>query len=684
MAIASALAGAGCHTIPEGRSAVYGVEVRDVSGKPDGPDTNELAEKIATVPSEKFLGLFRGVVYEYTLFEPSVLQKDLARIEAACRSRGYYEAHARAGRIHATARDHVRVEILVEPGPLTTVGSLGISGLDGLSPDLGDEARRAALEKLTVSAPFDEDAYDGAKRGLSRTLTDRGHAFATVTAQANVDLVSHRASVHYHVEPGPPARLGEITIEGLGDLPEDKVRAALSLREDDPYSTRAHDDARQALLDLGVFSSVEIEPSLEGGPRADGKVPVRVRVTPAKLRTLRIGGGIEFDVLKTAVNGLAGWEHRNFFGGLRVFRVDVGAGVVLYPLRVNNFVAPEKPLPEAKLQLDLRQPGIFGGRTGAFLRPGGSVAPVLLDPNPRENATVQGYGELRNALGLERTYKRLFGTLAHNLQVAYPFTYIGTKSDTLRTVVVSYPEAVVQVDLRNDRVKPHSGAFFATAVQVAGLGGDARDVKVVPEARGYLPLGKRTTFAAKVAVGVLFPFNYGSAVYGDPKALSAEDRTFDYQLMYFRGFFSGGPTSNRGYPLRAISPFADVTDLTPEQKAQRLTTACEGDCRTPTGGFTLWEASVELRVDVVGQLSAATFCDASDVSGKRFHFRLTHLHLSCGLGARYGTPVGPLRLDVGYRIPGAQVLGGPDPSEREPSMFLGAPIAISLGVGEAF
>jgi outer membrane protein assembly factor BamA len=111
---------------------------------------------------------------------------------------------------------------------------------------------------------------------------------------------------------------------------------------------------------------------------------------------------------------------------------------------------------------------------------------------------------------------------------------------------------------------------------------------------------------------------------------------------------------------------------------------CEGDCRTPTGGFTLWEASVELRVDVVGQLSAATFCDASDVSGKRFHFRLTHLHLSCGLGARYGTPVGPLRLDVGYRIPGAQVLGGPDPSEREPATFLGAPLAISLGVGEAF
>lgn len=674
----------GCHTVPEGRSAVYGLEVRDVSGKPDGPDTSDLEEKIATVPSEKFIGLFRGVVYEYSLYEPSVLQKDLARIEAACRARGYYEAHARAGRVHQTARNHVRIEILVDPGPVTLVATSDVAGLDGLPKPLPSRAESASTTALPIGKAFDETAFETAKKDTQKSLTDNGYAFAKVEANADVDLVSHRAFVHYRVVPGNPQKLGKVTLTGLGNLPEDRVRYALSLKEGDAYSTQDLEEARQAVLDLGVFSSVDIVPDLEGGEKPDRRVDVKVELEPAKLKTVRLGGGIELDVLKTAVTGLAGWEHRNFFGGLRVFRVDVGAGVVLYPLRINNFVAPEKPLPEAKIQFDMRQPGIFGGRTGAFLRPGADVAPVLLDPNPPKDATVQGYGEIRNAIGLDRQWKRLFGAVSHNLQVAYPFAYVGPKTDALSTVLISYPEIVAQLDLRNDRIRPHKGAFLASSFQFAGLGGDARDIKIQPEARGYVPLGKRVTLAARLGVGFLFPFNYGEAVYGNPDSLSRERRTLDYQLMYFRGFFSGGPSSNRGYPLRGVSPYADIGDLTPEQQAVRAATECEGDCRTPTGGFSLWEASVEVRVDITGPLSAATFCDASDVSGKRFDIRLSHLHLSCGLGARYQTPVGPIRLDIGYRIPGAQVIGGLTPDERRPPDFLGIPLAVALGVGEAF
>jgi outer membrane protein insertion porin family/translocation and assembly module TamA len=88
---------------------------------------------------------------------------------------------------------------------------------------------------------------------------------------------------------------------------------------------------------------------------------------------------------------------------------------------------------------------------------------------------------------------------------------------------------------------------------------------------------------------------------------------------------------------------------------------------------------------VNGPLSAATFCDSSDVSPRETNFRFNHLHLSCGGGARYDTPVGPIRLDVGVRIPGLQVVGGLTSEEREPDTFaFGIPIAISLGIGEAF
>jgi hypothetical protein len=106
----------------------------------------------------------------------------------------------------------------------------------------------------------------------------------------------------------------------------------------------------------------------------------------------------------------------------------------------------------------------------------------------------------------------------------------------------------------------------------------------------------------------------------------------------------------------------------------------------------LWEASVETRFDVSGPLGIAVFCDTGDVSAQLFDLRLDHLHMSCGAGFRYQTPVGPVRLDVGYRIQPLQVLGfagqneakGQDPTEGNPSEVFGVPIAIAFGIGEAF
>ena len=81
----------------------------------------------------------------------------------------------------------------------------------------------------------------------------------------------------------------------------------------------------------------------------------------------------------------------------------------------------------------------------------------------------------------------------------------------------------------------------------------------------------------------------------------------------------------------------------------------------------------------------STFCDTSDVSADRHTLRLNYPHLSCGLGLRYDTPIGPVRLDVGYRIPGAQVPKGTDPRiDGDPGTLYGVPIAFAFGIGEAF
>ena len=684
------LAVCGCNTIPEGRSAVDKVVVLGASEVDDG----DIEEKIATTATPKLLGLFRGVIYDYALFDRFVLQRDLARVEAFYRAKGYYEAHARAGRVLTNKPGHVRVEIVVEEGEAVRVRSARVVG--ELPRALEGAARLAATQGLPRGEPFAEEAFTRTETAVRRALSDRGHAWATAKGDAAVDLVAHTADVVFTARAGPPALYGPVTIEGLGSLPEKPVRRALDLKEGEPFSEAELEAAQQALLDLGVFASVRIEPSLgEGPPELPAgaravPVPIRVVVEPTRLRTIRLGGGLEFDALKTDIHGLVGWENRNLFGGMRSFAVTFRPGVVLYPLRVNEITAPDRLLPEERLRLDFRQPGFLEARTNLFVRPELNIFPVLLNPNPPPGANVLGYGEARNAVGLDRTLWRFFGAISHNLQVAYPFSYLGPRDPTLDLVVVSYPELFTTLDLRNDQVHPRRGVLVGNTLQVAGgpFGGSARDVKIQPELRGYVPITKRLVVAARGTVGLMWPSNYGDVI-RSPPATFAPDRnaaaTRDYQLTFFRGFFSGGPTSNRGYPLRGVGPHAIVPFLTPELEAQRLNLACGSSCLSPTGGFTLWEASGELRYDLDGPLSLAAFCDASDVSPRTTDVRLRRLHLSCGGGARYDTPVGPVRLDVGYRIPGAQVIGGLPPDEKVPATFaFGIPIAISLGIGEAF
>ena len=701
--VAATLVLGGCKSIPEGRSAVDEVQIRGT----DKLDEGDLKDKIATTETPTLLFLFRGIIFEYSLFDRFVLQRDLARIESFYRSKGYYDIHARAGRVFRLDDKHVRVEIIVEEGKAVLVREVHVDGLDGLPPDVIVAANKAAADGLKTNMPFEEETFTNTEGLVRRALSDRGYAYAKVKSDAAVDIVAHKTDIVLTVTPGIPCTFGAVTIEGLGSLPDKQIRSTIDIKPGTPYSEQELDDAQQALLDLGVFASVELRPDLPGTPEAtppqsgpaQSSVPIRVKLEPSRLRTLRLGGGLEFDSLKTDVHGIIGWENKNFLGGLRTFSVQFRPGVVLYPTRVSNLVAPTNPLPEERLRLELKQPSSIEARTAFFERPEFNVYPVLINPNAPKDAPVIGYGELRNAIGLERSIWKFFGSISHNTQVAYPFVYLPPRDPTLSLVVISYPQLDTTLDFRDDKTHPRKGIYLANTLQVASaiFGSDASDFKVQPEVRGYIPLLKKLVLATRLAGGFIMAPNYGDVVKNGPSngpVPGSEARTKDYQLTYFRGFFSGGPNSNRGYPLRGIGPHDIVPFLTPQSEAGKVDTECTGDpttgappparCRTPTGGFTLWELSTELRLSLTGPLSAAAFCDASDVSPQVNSLRPGHLHLSCGAGGRYDTPAGPIRVDIGYRIPGLQVIGGLTPDEREPDLLFGIPIAVSIGIGEAY
>jgi len=689
------LSAAACTAVPAGRSAVDSVKFVGNSSI----DDDDLEEKLATATSPRFLGIFSGLVYDYNVFDRFVLDRDLQRVERYYRARGFYQARARAGRVFFIAPNKVKVEIRIDEGPPTLVGRIDFHGLQGLPQPVIDEATRITRRSLDKGQNFEEEKFAAAEDALRQILADHGYAFVHVQRAADVDLPKNAVAIGYFVTPGPPARFGDVRIVGLGAIPEAPVRRALAIVPGTAYSRRELDSAQRALLDLNVFSSVLIEPEISKGEetQASPLVAIDVRVEPAKLRAIHVGGGVQLDSIQSDVHVLGGWENRNFLGGLRTVSFEVKPGVVLYPTRIPTLQKPERLLPEGRANAQFRQPGFLEARTGLFTRLDGSIAPVILAPD-QTTGPILGYRDGRITLGLDRSYWRLYGALSHTVQVDSAFAYAGRLDPDLQLIVISYPEAFLTLDLRDQKVHPHLGGYFSTDWQLAGVGGDPRDVRMQSEARGYLPLTKRVTLAARSTIGLLFPGNYGdtleAAAHGADLSAERSHWVRDIQLLFLRGFFSGGSGSNRGYAPREIGPHGIVP-----QASSTLAKACDstmptGDtsCDLPLGGFTLWEASLELRFPVKGDFSAALFSDTSDVSDRKVDFRLDRPHLSVGIGLRYDTPIGPIRLDTGYRVPGLQAPAGSVDEAVPAGTFCrsgsrkpcGLPIAISFGIGEAF
>jgi outer membrane protein insertion porin family/translocation and assembly module TamA len=699
--------GSACVNFPGRR---YAMDAITVTGN-DQIDDEEIKEHIATRESPRFFGVLPGVMFDYELFDRYVLERDLQRIERFYRSRGFYRAHVRAGRVSASGKRKVSVEIVVEEGPPTLVGRIDVHGLEGLTAEMAEDAEREVTSALDIGDRFEEEAFDVATQDLQALFADSGHAFVRVKRAADVDVTRDLVSLGYWVEPGPVVQLGDIDIRGLGNLPEDQIRQTMQLEKGDLYSASELKHAERALLDLGVFSAVSIQADLAAGPRPSTdptapsqSVPIHVEVQPSRFHSVHLGGGIQIDSQRTDLHLVAGWENRNLFGGLRNFLVEFVPGAVIYPTRLPGLESPERLLPEARLRFEFRQPNFFEGRTAGIARAQASISPVLLSSEREDSDPIYGYRELRGSVGVERSiYWKLFGALTQNVQVNDPFTYKGPLDPLLDTAIVSYPELFLRLDARDDRLAPRKGVYAATTLQVAGLGGDARDVKVQPEVRGYVPLGGRYNLAVRGSIGLLFAGNYGDTIAenaiggtrdasGTPR-LDGTDVVRDVQLMFLRGLFAGGPGSNRGYALREIGPHGEVPFYNPGQTSEEDVGApCPPpgedqptNCDLPLGGFTLWEASAELRFPLLGDLRGALFADLADVSPYKLDFRFNHPHLSVGLGFRYATPIGPVRLDVGYRVPGVQF---PDSSanreEYVPNDTFGLPIAVSFGIGEPF
>lgn len=698
---------------------------------------SDIEEKIAT--AETSHGLFGALTavenvpilsiadrlsVDYEKLDPFVLERDLARVERLYRARGYYEAHARAARVRKSG-NRARVEIVVEEGEPVNVDAVRVEVKGGAAlPKKLEAPMRRAVRPLAKGAPFAETAFEEAKKRALRAMTDNGYAYAAVDAKANVDLVTHRADVTIHIDPGPETTFGRIRIEGAGDLPTSRLMQAIAILEGEPYSTAKLESAQIALGDLRVLGSIDAVPELAKEGERPTAVPVVFRVTRTPLKTVKMGFGFEIGS-KVATHGVASWENRNFLGGLRSFVIEAKPGIVFFPLTVttlfNGTPADFALVPELRIHSMLTQPGFLEARTRGLVA--ADVNLYQLQPT-----STLSYLEFAGKTGVERDFwgGRVHTGVSLSTQVDVPIQafQIVTEYDVL---VLPYVQAVGTLDLRRGRdgkpdpVNPHSGIYFSNDVQVAF--GASRDVRVRPEVRGYIPVSKRVTLAMRATAGFLHVFGGDFSRSPTPstpfeptdtatncrqsKKSVNLDRCRWIQLLQLRGFNSGGPNSNRGYVFNGVGPQEPVPGVSAVDTNNLLLPVA-------TGGKAMWEASIELRFPVYEKIGATIFVDGSDVRQKISDFGAPFApHLSSGIGLRYGTPVGPLRLDIGVRIPGLQVIGADyrcgvydpslaatkplcvggkapsgggflDPSFGQAGSIQGVPITVSLAVGEAF
>lgn len=654
-------------------------------------------------------------------YDPSVLSRDLERVERYYRARGYYEAKVTAARVLGRDKQHVGIEIKVDPGQQVLVGEVRPSGLNGLSARLSARVF-SALATLQQGTPLDEARFDEMKANILEALQDRGYPFAKVEAKAHVDLITHTADIDVKLEPGELATFGEVRIDGLKAIPERVVRDVLDVAPGKRYSHGDLGEARQAVLKLGVFSNVEIREDLTH-PETH-QVPITLVVRETELRTIRLGGGAAFDVLRLNGHLRVGWEHLNFLGGARDLSITATPGVDFWPTRLDGSTpkAPTRVLLENTIQLKFRQPSFLEARTIGTIDARYDVRPLLYPLSSNFNPSTEriiGYQTVAASVGLEREWylpriKRIRGrvTLAPSLnwQANFPFTYQLNRPAGLVPVTVAFPALTGTIEYRDDPVSTHVGVSLSNTVQVADkvFGGNVSDLKIQPELRTFIPITRKSvTLATRFTMGFLIPRarDYGDTLKSgstepDP---TAPNVVTDQEKLLLRAFYSGGPNSNRGYPLRGVGPHGPVGFLVPtgancspgqmdiDMMGNSIPKKLAAACYRPLGGFTLWEASLELRFPLSGSLSGVAFADAGDVTRDVGHVRFNVPHLSVGPGLRYMTPVGPLRLDIGYRVPGAQHIGQSLLTQEEGGDDLGnlfgiswLPVAINIAIGEAF
>lgn len=590
-----------------------------------------------------------GIAHSREYLDEGELPLDVLRLRLFYRQRGF-----RAATVDTTVtREGSRVEIRfdVVEGEPTRIRSVEVVGGENLL----DSAAVAQDLTLAVGSPLDLVALGESERRLAERLRKQGYVHAQVLREYFVPTGTLEADVSLRVEPGPRVRVGDVRIVGSGEVGDGVIRELLRFSPGDWFSEERILQSQRSLYSLQAlrWANIASEPRTD----TDTLIDLRVDVAPAPKRSLQTGLGLQTD---ECVQGQASLIYRNFLGDARILRITG---------RVSNLLASE--LQGEFPCTDVSENPVYQELN--YLAEVGFEQPVFSDGRNSLRASVFVEREtvpdlyVRNAVGGQVSFsRRLQRSMQLTLGYQPALTSFAEESADIYFCVnfgVCDPEdiqvlsdakwlspvtALWTYDRTDNPFAATRGWYLAVDFENAGdlTLSDYQYTRGTIDGAIFRQASPKLVVGAHLRTGAILPYT-GNVLEGTV--------TSDAVVHPQKRFFAGGPQSVRGFGLNLLGPTVLVLD--------------EGDCANyidfdecaqavppttfnerPLGGNSVFEGSVEARFRAGDRWTVAGFVDLGQV-WETVDDR-TALVATPGAGVRFRSPVGPLRLDVGYNPTG--------------------------------
>lgn len=620
-------------------------------------------------------GLFFLPVCPFGLFEDSyrldreALARDVVRLQLAYRDAGYYGTRVLPA-VDPVGDDELRVRFAIDPGDRVVLRDLVVGGTEGIIPA---EQLRDRLP-LEVGGPFGRSDFLASADTVQAALLRRGYAYAEVLRNYSLDTIADLAEAEFEAVPGPLVTVDSVLILGGERLGEKTARRQLTFREGDVLRASELARSQRNLFDLGLvsFAAVEVAPDSlqQDSALASATVAVRLVEAPQYLVEASAGYGT-VDCLRAGLRR----TDRNFLGGAR--RLELSASTskigVGYPARfgLENSVCPAldrrgvvdrfSDTANYRLGAEFEQPDLFGTRTSA-------LASAYVE------RTSEAFTYLRQGVGGQFALAREVvpqTLVTTTLQVergrtdADDIVFCFTLDQCTMAEIAPLRErrwsnslgvAAVRDQVRLRTAVPVGGYGVRAGVEWASsaLGSDDRYLRLLAEGTVFREVRPGWTLGARLLGGTFL-----NGQIGDP----------DEYIPPERRFYAGGPNSVRGFEQNALGPGAYVQDLAMVDADSLASTADtvglirreEDPRRSAFGGTRTALASVELQVPSpilpqffrfagfvdAGYLAAAR-AEEDSVGALRIPVSGERVRVTPGVGIRFATPIGPIRLDAAY------------------------------------